>query len=150
MLNTTYICGSCGSECNKSGLGCPCSASLTTVTYNNVVGQQTAQQGTKSDDGKIPCELLSPAALLGTAEVLRYGAKKYSINDWRKGLAWSRLIGAVFRHLLAFMAGEDLDKETGLPHLDHAATEIMFLQEFFRTRKDLDDRYVPNNKQGDK
>ena len=102
-------------------------------------------EGIKHDSDKTPCELLSPTAMLGTAEVLAFGAKKYAPNNWRKGLAWSRVIGAILRHMYAFMQGEDLDQETGLPHLDHAACEIMFLQEFFRTRKDLDDRFKPTN-----
>ncbi len=102
--------------------------------------------GVKHDDNKIPCELLSPQAALGTAAVLKFGAKKYAPNNWRKGLAWTRVLGAIFRHLYAFMLGEDLDPETGLPHIDHAACEIMFLQEFYRTRKDLDDRYKPESK----
>lgn len=99
------------------------------------------EQGTKADKGKAPCELLSPTALLGTAAVLAFGAKKYSPNNWRKGLAWMRIAGAIMRHLFAFMAGEDLDPETGLPHVDHLGCEIMFLQELYRTRRDLDDRY---------
>ncbi len=103
-----------------------------------------AATGLKADSGKAPCELLSPQAMLGTAEVLAYGAKKYAPNNWRKGLAWSRIIGAIMRHMFAFMLGEDLDPETGLPHIDHAATEIMFLQEFYRTHKHLDDRYKPS------
>lgn len=100
----------------------------------------------KHDIGKTPCELLSPIALLGTAKVLEFGAKKYAAHNWRKGLAYGRIIGAIFRHLLAFMIGEDLDPETGLPHVDHLGCEIMFLQELYRTRKDLDDRYKPETK----
>jgi len=105
------------------------------------------QEGHKHDTGKAPCELLSPVALLGTAQVLAFGAKKYAPNNWRKGLAWMRVMGAIFRHALAFMAGEDLDSETGLPHIDHMACEVMFLQELYRTRKDLDDRYKNETKE---
>lgn len=108
-----------------------------------------SEEATKADTGKPPCELLSPIAMIGTANVLAFGAKKYSANNWRKGLAWGRIIGAISRHLYAFMSGEDLDPETGLPHVDHLGCEVMFLQELYRTKKDLDDRYV-NNKQGDK
>lgn len=101
------------------------------------------EEGRKSDNGKPPCELLSSIALIGTAQVLGFGAKKYASHNWRGGIAWSRLLGACMRHLLAVIGGEDLDPETGLPHIDHLAAEVMFLQEFFRTRKDLDDRYRP-------
>lgn len=97
--------------------------------------------GTKYDSDKAPCELLSPYALLGTANVLKFGAGKYGFHNWRGGITYGRVIGAIFRHLLAFMNGEDTDPESGLPHVDHAAAGIMFLQEFYRTRKDLDDRF---------
>lgn len=107
------------------------------------------EEGKKDDSGKIPCELLSPIALLNTAKVLRFGAQKYAPNNWRKGLSYSRIIGATFRHLFAFMMGEDLDPETGLSHIHHAACELMFLQEFVETRKDLDDRFkIPGNNAG--
>lgn len=102
-----------------------------------------SQEGTKHDTGKPPCELLSPEALLGTSAVLAFGAKKYAEHNWRKGLAWMRISAAILRHLFAFMKGEDLDPETGLPHVDHIGCEAMFLQELYRTRKDLDDRYKP-------
>lgn len=102
---------------------------------------KAAKGGVKNDSGKPPCELLSPVAMIATSEVLAFGAKKYAAHNWRKGLAWMRISGAIMRHLFAFMNGEDLDPETGLPHIDHAACEIMFLQELYRTRKDLDDRY---------
>lgn len=100
-------------------------------------------EGSKHDTGKPMCELLSPQALLGTTQVLTFGAKKYASHNWRKGIVWSRLIGAIFRHMFAILSGEDLDPESGLPHIDHVACEVMFLQEFYRTRKDLDDRYKP-------
>lgn len=145
------ICNYCGAEFNSSGFGCPCISRMPPITkaeVQAVLKDETV--GQKFDSSKTPFELLSPAALLGTAEVLKFGAKKYAPNNWRKGLAWTRIIGAIGRHLLAFMAGEDLDPETQLPHVDHLACEIMFLQEFYKTRKDLDDRSTPNNKKGDK
>lgn len=98
-------------------------------------------QGRKMDAGKAPMELLSSIALFATAEILAIGAKKYSPDGWRKGIEWRRVIGACYRHLAAFADGEDLDPESGKPHIDHLACEVMFLQEFVRTRKDLDDRY---------
>ena len=103
--------------------------------------------GLKADTDKVPLDLLSPLALNGTAKVLGFGAKKYAAHNWRKGLVWSRIIAAILRHTFAFVRGEDLDPESGLPHIDHVACNVMFLQEFYHTRRDLDDRYVdPNNK----
>ena len=42
-------------------------------------------------------------------------------------MAWSRLYAAVFRHMTAWFMGEDLDKESGISHLAHAACSIVFL-----------------------
>lgn len=102
--------------------------------------------GTKHDAGKPPMGLLSGIALRGLATVLGFGKGKYAAHNWRGGIAWSRLIDACVRHLFAFIDGEDIDPESGLPHIDHLACDVMFLQEFYRTRKDLDDRYKPVSK----
>lgn len=72
-------------------------------------------------------ELLDPEWLLAVGEALKFGAEKYSDNRWREGMAWSRVYGALQRHLLAFWAGEDLDEETGFSHLSHASCCLMFL-----------------------
>lgn len=109
-----------------------------------IVGPIIGQAGgIKHDQAKPPMELLSPIALEGTALVLAFGKGKYAAHNWRKGIEWDRLIGAAMRHLLAFNRGEDLDPESGLPHVDHFACCAMFLQEEFRTRKDLDTRWKP-------
>ena len=97
--------------------------------------------GQKFDQDKPPVQLLSSVALISIAEVLQFGAKKYAPHNWRKGFVWSRLLGAAMRHILAFNDGEDKDPETGLSHLAHAGCCIMFLIEFEKTQKELDDRF---------
>lgn len=99
--------------------------------------------GTKDDGEKIRVELISPMWLLGIAKVLTFGAKKYAAHNWRKGIEISRLIGAALRHILAFLMGEDIDPDSGLPHLHCASCELMFASELVVTRPDLDDRYKP-------
>ena len=61
------------------------------------------------------------------SEVFAYGARKYAAHNYRLGMAWSRLLGAALRHLLAWGRGEDLDKESGLPHLAHAGCCVLML-----------------------
>jgi len=103
----------------------------------------------KFDDDKLPVNLLSTEALLQTAAVLKFGADKYSEHNWRQGFAWSRPLAAAMRHIMAFNDGEDKDPESGLSHLAHAMCCIMFLLEFEKTHRELDDRYkvdVPTTK----
>ena len=82
------------------------------------------------------------------AEILAFGAEKYPDDElgrrdynWRRGFAWSRIYGAVLRHLTAWWDGEDLDPETGKSHLWHAGCDILFLIEFEITKTGRDDRY---------
>lgn len=100
------------------------------------------QGALRYDSDKPRMDLLSPIALEGTAQILTFGAKKYAANNWRKGMDWNRCISSAMRHLNQFQKGEDYDPESGLPHLDHLACNIMFLQEYFRTHKHLDNRYI--------
>lgn len=100
-----------------------------------------ATGGVKHDQAKPQLELLSSIWLVGVAQVLTFGARKYAAHNWRKGIALSRLLGACLRHVMAFLGGEDRDPETGLSHLYHASCCLMFASELHETRPDLDDRY---------
>ena len=96
----------------------------------------------KYDDGKPPIGLVDRKALEGLAQVLAYGANKYSKQNWRLGMKYSRLYNATLRHLFAFIDGEDYDPESGLPHLDHAMFGLMVLSNYTKSgRTELDDRY---------
>lgn len=73
--------------------------------------------------------------------VMAFGAKKYARDNWRKGMAWSRVIDAAMRHLLAIADGEDLDPETGEPHAAHARCCMAFLIEYQKYGLGEDDRF---------
>lgn len=108
-------------------------------------GQVDLQTGVKHDSGKARMDLLSPYALEQIAQVMTAGAKKYGDNNWRGGLLWSRVFGALMRHAWAYWRGEDLDAETGINHLAHCGCCIMFLLEYSKTHVELDDRYKEPN-----
>lgn len=55
-------------------------------------------------------------------------------------MRWTRIFGAVLRHLLKWASGKDLDEESGLPHLAHAAFGLLTLLEYSKTWPGLDDR----------
>lgn len=100
-------------------------------------------EGTKNDGEKIRLDFLSPDFLYGTAEVLTFGAKKYEPYNWAKGILFSRLYRAALGHLLDWFKGEDLDPETGINHLFHAACCIMFLAHYvsdYQQYNSFDDR----------
>lgn len=101
------------------------------------------EAGIKFDGEKPRMDLLDPLALEGLAKVLTFGAQKYAAHNWRKGIANTRLIAAMLRHLFAIMRGEDLDPESGLPHIDHVGCCWMFLSNNMKVRPEMDDRWRP-------
>jgi len=115
-----------------------------TIKIVNTSTDKPTGSALKFDQDKLPLHLLSTEAMNQTAAVLAFGAQKYAEHNWRKGFVWSRPLSAAMRHITAFNAGEDKDPESGLSHLAHAACCIMFLLEFEKTSKHLDDRYKPD------
>jgi hypothetical protein len=95
----------------------------------------------KFDSNKVGVHLLPSGPLMQIAEVLDFGVKKYAAHNWRKGFDWSRLSGAAMRHLLAWNEGEDIDPESGLPHLAHLGCCVLFLLEHQSRGLGTDDRY---------
>lgn len=108
--------------------------------------ENSAKEANKFDDNKLRYDLLPVGPLADIARVFTHGAKKYGDNNWRIGKRWGAMIAATERHMQAFKTGEDMDGDSGLPHLAHAAVEIMFLLEYAHTCKDLDDRYPDQRK----
>lgn len=96
-------------------------------------------EGTKHDVGKLRLDLIPPEVEGALGEILTYGAKKYEDRNWEKGIKYSRIYGALRRHLLAWLAGEKLDGESGKPHLWHALTCLAFLVTYEERRMDIFD-----------
>lgn len=88
-------------------------------------------------------DLLPYEALTTVAEHFGRGAAKYEPWNWRKGYAWSLSAGALGRHFAAFMSGEDLDPETGSPHMAAVAFHALALLTFMDEHPELDDRFKP-------
>lgn len=79
-------------------------------------------------------DLIPAAALELLAEHYGRGSQKYEDRNWEKGYDWGLSFAALNRHLWAFWGGEDIDAETGSPHLVavawHAFTLLTFLERF--------------------
>lgn len=99
----------------------------------------TSDTGSKDDAEKARTDLLPVDALMEVAHVMTFGARKYAPHNW-KGLSVSRLYGAALRHLWAWWRGEDLDPETGRPHLAHAACCVLMVLDQALNRPQYDDR----------
>lgn len=100
--------------------------------------------GKKFDQLKAMMDLLPSEALEDVAQVMTFGANKYGRGNWSEGIVMSRLLSACQRHLTTFnsASGDDLDEESGLLHLSHAATNLLFAIWMYKHRPDLDDRWV--------
>jgi len=103
-------------------------------------------EGVKFDTDKPRMDLIPPEAMVALAQVLTFGAAKYSARNWELGMDWGRPYAAMLRHLMAWWGGEDKDPETGMSHMWHALCCAAFLVSFEERGIGKDDR--PNTKAG--
>ena len=84
--------------------------------------------GLKDAVDKVRVELVLPETIIGMAEVLSIGAKKYKANSWQNVENGEDVhYAALMRHILAWRGGEIIDKESKLSHIKHVLTNAMFL-----------------------
>ena len=63
---------------------------------------------------------------------------KYKLHSWHRGLLWSRIVSAFYRHTNKKIHSgiwsprdlDELDEETKLPHGCHAAWQVVVLNEY--------------------
>ena len=98
----------------------------------------------KYDETKLDWSLLPIEQIEEVVKVLDYGKQKYSANAWQ-GVenAEQRYLSATYRHLVEYQKGNKVDEESGLSHLSHLATNILFLMWFEKNKvKYEDDEYI--------
>lgn len=93
---------------------------------------QTADQTAKADAGKPQLSLVPTQIIYDIAAVREYGCNKYpegGKDNWKQ-VEPQRYRDAAYRHFLAYIKDPaSVDKESGLPHLWHLATNCAFLCE---------------------
>lgn len=100
------------------------------------VSSSGAEKGSKIERyDLIPAE---PLRLL--AQHFGRGAMKYADRNWEAGYEWSLSFAALMRHAWAFWGGEDIDPETGTPHVIAAAWHAFALAEYMNTHREFDNR----------
>lgn len=87
------------------------------------------KQEAKADAGKIRPTLVPPSLTMAVAAVREYGCRKYHDPDNWLQVDPQRYRDALYRHWLSYLDGEDVDSESGLPHLWHLACNVAFLIE---------------------
>ncbi len=103
------------------------------------VSSTGAEKGTKDER----YDLLPVGALATVARHFGAGAKKYADHNWRKGYEWSKSYAALQRHATQFWSGEDIDEETGSPHMAAVAFHALALLTYMEEHPEFDDRYRP-------
>jgi hypothetical protein len=114
------------------------------------------EKGLRYNEGKPQWSLMHWKSIEPMIQVLMYGAHKYSVfendkgeiilgkdvsvedskklklissgrDNWKKGFPESELWDSFLRHTAAILDGEELDKESGLPHIGHQFCNLLFI-----------------------
>lgn len=83
----------------------------------------------KQDQDKSRVDLIPALATLEVGRVMGHGAKKYDVHNWRNVDDRARYLAAAERHLLEYKSGKDLDDDSGMMTLAHAAASVLMLLE---------------------
>lgn len=100
-----------------------------------------SNKGLRYNSGKLRWSLMHYESMEPMIRVLMYGAAKYTTaeasgdHNWKKGLNPTEILECLQRHLAALMDGEELDKESGLPHIAHIQCNAMFYSYFTTTNQ---------------
>lgn len=100
------------------------------------------QTALRYDAGKPGLELVPMEFVHQINEVFRFGANKYEKDNWKRGMDWDKCYNAAQRHLYKWWSKDydDLDEESGLSHLAHAAWNLMALDWYLRNNVGKDTR----------
>lgn len=85
-----------------------------------------SEKSDRFNSGKEKWSLVHFQSLTPMVEVLEFGAKKYSPDNWKKGFDKKELLDSLLRHVTALADGEEFDKESKLHHIGHIMCNAMF------------------------
>lgn len=104
------------------------------------VNSKEKGSGARFNSGKPDYSLIPMWTLQAEAQVWAHGKQKYAAWNWAKGMPWSVPFACAMRHLAAWQSGQDIDEESGLPHLAHAMCNLRMLTLYAENYLDGDDR----------
>lgn len=100
------------------------------------------EKAKRNNKDKLKWSLVDFNSFEDMVKALEYGAKKYDMHNWKKGLLITEVADSMLRHLFSFLEGEDNDKESGISHIGHIQANAMFLSYMIKNKKNFDDRKV--------
>lgn len=120
-----HVCFECNNKFNSS------SGNVTLAVWEDTKNQQA-----KADGGKPTLSLVPKEIIYEIEKVRSFGVKKYKDPDNWKKVEMERYHQALLRHTLAVW--DDVgarDKESGLLHLSHIATNVAFILEMMKDKE---------------
>jgi len=116
----------------------------------------SSKEALRYNTGKTQYSYIDMESLKPVADVLAYGAHKYSVfedkegkevqgvditpneaknlkvirsgrDQWKDGFPFNQLLDSLLRHIVALQNGEYLDPESSLPHIGHIGCNMMFI-----------------------
>ncbi len=140
-LGDKVLCGECGSKYSPSKftleeIGLPAETIpklLSKKVWNDL---KRTNQSAKADAGKPNLSLVPKQIIYEIEKVRDFGVRKYKEPDNWKKVELERYHEALLRHTLAIWNDINArDKESGLLHLSHMATNIAFILELMNDKE---------------
>ena len=95
------------------------------------------EKADRHNTGKRRYHLIDYKVLGTMVEALEFGAKKYSPNNWKKGLPTEEIFDSIMRHLTALQTGEELDPESKAHHTGHILCNAMFMAYMYQSKREF-------------
>ena len=129
-----HFCGFTNAQCQKH-----CGEKNICLLAEATVGITNPKQ--RYGDLKLPLALVPSSALIYLGIALAEGARKYGPFNWReKKVEAMTYAHAALRHLFAWIDGEEIDPESGNPHLAHALACLGILADAVECKILIDNR----------
>jgi len=96
-------------------------------------------QALRYNQGKVNWSLVDFKSLEPMVDVLAYGTKKYSRDNWRLGMPATQIIESMLRHTFSLLNGEFIDNESLCYHVGHIQCNAMFLAYVLAEKPEFND-----------
>ena len=94
-----------------------------------------SEHGLRYNEGKPRWSLVHYASLVPLVRALEYGATKYDIDNWKKGMEPRKVLESLQRHVAALSDGETHDAESNVSHIGHILANAMIYSYYTETEE---------------